>query len=263
MEKQITAKDIHADFFGAEERLFVDAVGLTQRRLPNKDAFAQRFVKIGFGKAKAVKDYEDLLARQKQSPMLVSVIEYFRTYYPSNKFITESEVKRLCEKYGLLLGDAENYKGDMPEKNLVEIERFKLRKEDYSEKISFNWVYLPEVLGLNGISSRRRGLSRSYDRMTAAYYGLMMNTPSYAMLADPYLTEKKKNDVEREQPAFKICAPKEDFDTRGFEVRDGYILVYDPIVLQPVSFKDIQGYLIITAWGDEANDEMVVNPINS
>jgi len=63
----------------------------------------------------------------------------------------------------------------------------------------------------------------------------------------------------KEQPKFRICAPKSDFNTMGYEVREGYKLVYDPIVLQPVEYNGIKGNLIITAWGDEASDEIVVN----
>ena len=36
-------------------------------------------------------------------------------------------------------------------------------------------------------------------------------------------------------------------------------IVPDPVVLQPVRY----GFLIVTAWGDEASDEMVVNPRNN
>ncbi len=33
----------------------------------------------------------------------------------------------------------------------------------------------------------------------------------------------------------------------------------DPIVL----FKTLHGYLVITAWGDEANDELIFKPANN
>lgn len=38
-------------------------------------------------------------------------------------------------------------------------------------------------------------------------------------------------------------------------VRDGFKLEYDPIVLQPVD----KGYLVISKWGIEGEDEIVVN----
>ena len=57
----------------------------------------------------------------------------------------------------------------------------------------------------------------------------------------------------------QICAPVKDMDSTGLEVAEGYKLqkkhIPDPVVLQPVK----NGYLILTAWGDEASDELVVN----
>ena len=37
------------------------------------------------------------------------------------------------------------------------------------------------------------------------------------------------------------------------------IEIPDPVVLQPVMFNKTKYYLIVTAWGDEASDELVVN----
>lgn len=52
-------------------------------------------------------------------------------------------------------------------------------------------------------------------------------------------------------------------DITGLELKEGYKLtkkhIPDPVVLQPIK----NGYLIITAWGDEASDELVVNQINN
>jgi hypothetical protein len=57
----------------------------------------------------------------------------------------------------------------------------------------------------------------------------------------------------------KIVAPEKDFDMTGKEVRNRKVEIKDPIVLQPVKY----GYLILTAWGDEASDPIVVNQINN
>ena len=60
-----------------------------------------------------------------------------------------------------------------------------------------------------------------------------------------------------ERLGLQICAPIADMDTSGMRLADGYKLeiIPDPVVLQPVK----AGYLIVTAWGDEASDEMTVN----
>jgi len=37
------------------------------------------------------------------------------------------------------------------------------------------------------------------------------------------------------------------------------IEIPDPVVLQPVLFENTKYYLILSAWGQEATDELVVN----
>ena len=276
----ITAAQIHEDFYGAEERLFVEAIGFSKGVLNLHANKADRLKKIGFRMAKPIKDAEEYNKKKGISENMIAAIEYFRIHYPQYKFITEAEVKRLCEKYGLLLGDAHSFVGDMPEKNLVDIEKFKLRKEDWKEKSprltnfgmmipqgssQLNRWGEPEPIGMYQGRGRQTGyLSTSdlideYYRQKQATIGISQErSGNYYAGIDPY-NAKKKKEVEKEQPPFKICAPKEDFNTLGYEIKDGYRLVWDPVVLQPVSKNDIEGYLIVTAWGDEASDELVVN----
>jgi hypothetical protein len=55
---------------------------------------------------------------------------------------------------------------------------------------------------------------------------------------------------------FKICAPIKDMDTSGMRlINNKLVYIPDPVVLFPVEL----GYIIVTAWGDEASDENVVN----
>ena len=41
----------------------------------------------------------------------------------------------------------------------------------------------------------------------------------------------------------------------GYKLKQVYKDIPDPVVLQPVK----GGYLILTAWGDEASDPLVIN----
>jgi len=47
--------------------------------------------------------------------------------------------------------------------------------------------------------------------------------------------------------------------TQGYKLGGKEITAQDPIILQRV----VRGYLIVTAWGDEAADPIVVNPKNN
>lgn len=62
----------------------------------------------------------------------------------------------------------------------------------------------------------------------------------------------------------KICAPEKDMDIPSTHTKTGNfiiekIYVPDPVVLQPVK----GGFIIVAAWGDEASDDLVINPINN
>jgi hypothetical protein len=274
-----TAKDIHADFFGAEERLYLEAVCLVKDPQTKKVLYSERFNKIGFGKCKAVQEAMAIVEKHKLSEKLIESIEYFRLHYPSYRYITEAEVKILCGKYGLLLGDSANFIGEVPEKNLVDIEKFKLRKDDWIEGGKSGSIYDGARLnsfaigdeaglwatGIDPISTPQRGtLGLVHYFRPSRQSGLNQWIAEYLgrELAAPPPSGAKRT-FPKEQPPFKICAPIEDFDRKGYEIRDGYRLVWDPIVLQPVSHNNIPGYLIVTAWGDEATDPMVVNSVKN
>jgi hypothetical protein len=60
----------------------------------------------------------------------------------------------------------------------------------------------------------------------------------------------------------EIVAPLIDFNMTDSEIKDfkiSKIEIPDPIVLKPVYFNNQKHYLIVTAWGLEASDEIVVN----
>lgn len=269
METLITAKQIHDEFYSADEKLLNEAKEIINKPIQDAKKKADRISKLGFGSARPVKSIQEIEAKKTTSADLIKAIEHFRERYPFNKFITEEEVKRICEKYSLVFGDARNYLGDIPDKNLEEIERFELRKDDYTDKSDFVFrgiearaeMYNQSLIGFEGlvISSRRQGGSW-YERQL-----MQLPQPSlghYALGYDPYKSEKTSYPKKEKEP-LKICAPKEDFHTSGYEIKDGYRLVYDPVVLHPCQHGKQRGYLIVTAWGDEASDEIVVNTINN
>jgi hypothetical protein len=247
-----TAKQIHEDFYSAHERIYVDAVGMTKRYPVTKTA--DRLKAIGFTSAKPVQQVKEFWEKKSQAPLIIAAIEYYYHRYPQNKFITEEEIKILCKKYGLLYGDASNYIGDIPEKNLAEIEKFKLMEVD--------WQPMPKGIlhFLEDPSDRTHPIHdeimRSWEWALRVPRHLFVESDEYRQKpADDYSSKE----TERYQPPFKICAPPQDFNTLGWEVREGYKLVWDPIVIQPVEYKSIKGGLIVAAWGDEASDGIVVN----
>lgn len=228
-----TVQQIHNEFFTASDRLLAEAKELVKNPQVEKFQLAERLNRIGFGSCKTAKAAQEIALKHSSSQSTIDTIMYFKTKYPNYKFITRDEVDAICRKYNLLLGDCSNYIGEVPEKNLREIEKFKLNKEDFIKDENDKWIRASWGLGAPNLTHLPDG------RVMVSY-------------EDGFQSDSKKR-----QPSFKICAPKKDFDMRGMEIRGNEIVQHipDPVVLQPVK----GGFLIVTAWGDEASDELVVN----
>lgn len=226
-----TIEKIHNEFDSASEKLLSEAKAI----IAGSDVLkGNRLKSLGFVQAAPVGASKE--AEEKRR--LADKIEYYQIWYPNYKFITEEMVEAICKKYGLLFGEASRYIGDIPEKNISEMEAFKLRDEDKETRTNIDDYYdqyryhqMRQFSGLGGISTSRIGYSSAPTEKKTYYF----------------------------KKPFKICAPVKDFDTKHMEVRDGYKLEYDPIVLQPVHM----GYLIITKWGIEGDDASLVNEIKN
>jgi hypothetical protein len=209
-------EQIHNEFNGAADALLAESKlmleQIKEKKFPEKDtAKAERLMRLGFDQAKPVAETESIRqakqendARKKALKEFAEMIERKMFIDPTHKFITEAMVAQICEKYDLYHGRARLYRGDIPEKNLREIEEFKL---------------VPE------------------ERM------MIRDIPQH-----PY--ERPLN--------FTICAPLKDFDMEGMMTSGRTIVkkeIPDPVVLCEVR----DGYRIVTAWGPEAEDDIVVN----
>ena len=102
---------------------------------------------------------------------------------------------------------------------------------------------------------------------------------NHSNFIDKYLENKKpkkewmkrhKREIERAcMDEIYIAAPIEDMDMDNHRTHDYEVIpkekeeemkqIEDPVVFYPVSFGNIVGGLIITAWGDEAHDPLVRN----
>lgn len=255
MEKVI--RKIHKKFDTAGEKLLAEAKALVAAAPVNEAERIARFQKIGFTSGKPIRDAEQMFAKQQRAQETIEAIEYFQTYYPSYKFIAEEQIQKICKKYGLLYGDADKYIGDIPEKNLAEIEAFKLREEDYSDDSMFLGEYMRRL-------TERYSSPDIFFPWVTGIDPIRLPEPTPAPSVTVTLKAENKEEVKKAKPQFKICAPKKDFSIRADDrVKDGWKLLDDPIVIQPVKYKEIVGGLIISKWGLEANDESLVNEINN
>lgn len=245
-------EEIHETFYSEVDRLLASA-NIKHRIETDKEALItkkQKLEALGFSNTKEVQEASSEVSRinnlkneNHEKEVLVEAINYFSFKYPFYKFITEDSVKKICEKYNLIYSTVNNYIGEVPDENLEQMENFKI--ED---------------------------LDKSYIKTTFFGIGQITEGVSY----EDYLTyQENRNGIggsvhqlhtDCKESKLEICAPIKDFNVKNMEVRNfklSKIEILDPVVLQPVNFKGTKHYLIVTAWGLEASDELVVNSINN
>lgn len=258
-------EEIHESFFTEVDRLLADAKILkstetTKQALIDK---CKQLESLGFSQTKECIEAKEELDRiasinieNSQKDHLCAAIEYFSVKYPNYKFITEDSVKKICAKYNLVYGEVSKYTGTVPDKNLKHIVDFKIDEEDecaieedfyfgpFGDQ-SMRKIYMTGKK-LNDNKKRKEIYLKEYKE---EYYRAMM------------LHSTRTRTVEQICP-LEIAAPLKDFNMSGSEIKDfkiSKIEIPDPVVLKPVIFAGRKHYLIVTAWGLEASDELVVN----
>lgn len=221
--------EIHHEFHTAADKLVLEARTIIAEAASKNVSKVSRLEALGFKQAAQVTELKPLQQKAELSKEQIESLNYYTLNYPNNKFITEEQVKIICHKYNLVCGDVGRFTGFIPDKNLKDIEKFKLKSEDhYKDKSESTYGKdIGKIIDDGGRSSRE------YPSLFKIIKGNINN--------------------------LQICAPVKDMDLKGLELIEGYKLtkkhIPDPVVLQPVK----NGYLILTAWGDEASDELVVN----
>ncbi len=257
-------EEIHNEFFTAGDDILAEATCLL-KELELKDlSKGKRLAALGFGKTReavVAVETENKLATTKQ---IAEGVMYYKRNYPNNKFITEEQVKSICEKYGLVMGGIELYKGFVPESKLSMVESFSVKKEDIQRMTFIVLDMHDNAIGKiyeGDLTERGVSYFESPRNLGYAYITTSNGSNTNSMFSFSTIVKYRNQDYIKAQKVstegFLICAPLKDMDITGLKVK-GYTLakeIPDPVVLQPVK----GGYLIVCAWGDEASDEIVVN----
>lgn len=241
----VLVEEIHETFFTEVDKLLEDAkvfnsLDTDKQALLDK---CERLTKLGFSKSKEVQEatveinrLNNLKIENEEKKKLIDAINYFSQKYPLYKFITEESVKKICEKYGLIYGEISNYIGTIPDKNLKEIEDFKISEDD--EAYTVDSIFMTELGSIN----------------EEPVFMTFKNTQS--------INDTKYYRYSIEKSKLVIAAPISDFDTKKMKIENHQLIkvpVQDPIVLKPVIYNEKKYFLIMSAWGEEASDENVVN----
>lgn len=264
--------EIHNEFFTAADRMVAEAQKIIDEAQSKNVSKTEVLKRLGFKQAREVAELEPLVKKAALSKEIVEAISYYKKQYPFQKFITEEQVQQICHKYNLVCGDVSRYKGFVPEKNLKEIERFSLKP---AEKDLFVVEAFKGRKSIGIFSASNVEIKEGHGY--AVLYKKNTNDRAFQQNIGEDLSEMYGEDwnnlfglkeyghinVRVLNKGLQICAPVKDMDISGLELENGYKLIKkhipDPIVLQPVK----HGYLILTAWGDEASDPIVVNEINN
>lgn len=298
-------EQIHKEFNTAGDELLAQANAILDKAEGEDFSKAEKLAKFGFKSVPELKEKEALKEKIKMSKEQAELIKQYKRKYPLNNFITEEQVKQICDKYNLVHGEVSKFKGFVPKKNLDEIERFKVRDEDviflradecdYKGRPTGRVFQLKDAYISNYCKTKQSRLNKYREDNPMNYYALssveftsryehiyrhgvegkyafqrggVFGNTFYADDSDNIFGLKNEN-IDRllitdPRDSLTICAPVKDMDMTGMEITQGYkmtkkVEIPDPVVLQEV----YGGYLIVTAWGDEASDPIVVNPINN
>jgi len=273
-------EEIHASFYSEVDLLLAEAkvsksTDTTKQNLIEK---AERLTKLGFSQTKECIEAKNEIARinslqaeNNAKSYLIAAINHFSFKYPNYKFITEDSVKKICAKYNLIYSEISRYTGTVPDKNLKHIEDFKINERDECWQRLREGTWVREISYFSGgviVDKREReerdrlkrkeylkSLSEN-DRHDFLFREMQLEMPSFN-LNDIYSYR-----INEGLAPLEIVAPLSDFNTEGMELKDftlSKIEIPDPIVLKPVFHGGKKHYLIVTAWGLEAGDELVVN----
>lgn len=226
-------EEIHTEFDTEVDRLLASAKIYLES---NKDAViidkASRLKNLGFTQAKETTLGEKAKEEKTMHDKVARAIEYFSFKYPNYKFITEESVQKICAKYNLIYGSVEEYTGVVPCRNLEHIEKFKIEEKDECGEQWFR--FRPS-------DNYCEGTRVPEIKQESWQYGIYVRNLPLEIAAPPKdFTERARKNV------------------KGFKI-ESRIRIPDPVVIKPVHFEGSKFYLIVTAWGEEASDDLVVN----
>ena len=203
---------IHNEFFTAGDNILQEATCLL-KQLEEKDlAKGKRLAALGFNKTREAVvaiETENKLATTKE---IADLVMYYRVNYPNNKFITEEQVKQICEKYGLVCGETSMYKGFVPENKLFLIEQFKLKKKDVPYAIITDSWHGDEIVGF----LKDEDIISNYGKQC-----MLKNTHFYVVSGTECRSEDVKN-AEKYRYFGKGLFADRDWETQQFHHHANY-----------------------------------------
>lgn len=256
--KTPTVEEVHQAFDTAGENALKEAKSLLEKLGNSENEEKVKLLrKLGFINSIVVTKHDNSGAIRTTAEKRAAVVKKYQQAYPQYKFIFLDQVETLCQKYSLICAPIKMYKGDVPIKNLEEIEAFSVKDEDsYATdskgfvdrlQFDFNKGHFITKARLRKMRDEENGKSLQYA--TFDQYAVLNRNifGSYQSYSHHYL----------EVPKF-ICAPKNEILLGPNDTIEGVFAgkkLKDPIVLHYVD----DGFLVVSKWGIEGKDPILTN----
>ena len=293
-EDQRLIDEIHNEFDTAPQRILDQALDIINKESDVKVELQSKIVEkalrlktLGFEKNALVHNLTHTEREIKKSEGLIDMsaamahmVKYYTSTYPFLKFLPESELDRICDKYGLVYAPVKHYKMPVPEKNLREIENAQPLKSDDEQRdlVTYQFVnqYSLKQEDFNKLVKLFGGdtfNTEQLERIHIEYFGeIIKHRLSDTFWYYGYLASKGKikNPVIREafiadaiettydRTGLFIAAPKEHFDLTDltFDENKGYYHAKTVrIIKDPIVFRYVKGGIqVLSKWGLEAED---------
>lgn len=251
--ENVKVEDIHNDFFVAQEKLLKDAKEFIDSQQTEERTLYAKLHSLGFYGNKKAQESSSIQRDIDFNKVMYEKTMYYKEKYPLLKFITESQVMAICEKYNLLLGNTGDFIGEIPEKNLREIVNFKIKDEDILLGLYSKGYQIASKIYVSDF--RQWIIESSLDEVNKKFLLESLDKGCVPFMPDVNVKGIPMNNLH--YPMMKICAPEKEFNMTRRKIVGRQIEIDDPIVLYPVDM----GFLVVSAWGEESKE--VVNEINN
>lgn len=268
--------EIHAEFDTAQDRLLKEAKKVLNDVNTNVIGIAERLKSIGFKNTPTAKRGAEVKEKLVKSKDEATLIEYYAQTYPFLKFLTESELDRICKKYNLIYAPSDRYTEEVPEKNLrdIEVAQPLLNKDDarlqtyFSGKVwcAYEYKALDKILrakcsDLSNVLFEKYETDKYISEETRIAIGVLDKLKidrsgiDRHIWIDGTVTEVKRSGI-------FIAAPQSHFNTEGLKKKGlGFFHIFETEIKDPIVFRYVRGGVqVLTKWGLEANDPDLVVP---
>lgn len=293
-EDQKLIDEIHNEFDTAPQRILDQALDIINKESDVKVELQSKIVEkalrlktLGFEKNALVHNLTHTEREIKKSEGLIDMgaamahmVKYYTSTYPFLKFLPESELDRICDKYGLVYAPVKHYRMPVPEKNLHEIENAQSLKSADEQKnlVTYKFVnkYNSDTTEYNKLVKLFGGNTFNEEELRAIhlehfgeigkhrlsdtfwYYGYLADKGKVKnpVISKGFICDAVETTYNR--TGLFIAAPKEHFDLSGltFDKKKGYYQAMTVrIVKDPIVFRYVKGGIqVLSKWGLEAED---------